>query len=96
MSKVVATAIYLGVFVGSWWFLQTRVRILGRSPEAKRASQRNAVLLCGVFGILILQTWVPSSSRAYIGGIGISIVLVTYTLMLVESIRRRRRVGEKS
>ena len=55
----------------------------------------NAVLLGGVFGVLIVQTWSPSSARVWIGSIGISLVLVTYSLMLFLSIRRRRVVARQ-
>jgi hypothetical protein len=90
VTKVVTTAIYLGLFAGAWWFLQFRVRILGNTAAAKRRTQRNTALLGGAFGILVLETWVSSSARAYIGAIGIPIVLVAYALMLFLDIYRRR------
>jgi hypothetical protein len=55
----------------------------------------NAVLLGGVFGVLIVQTWSPSSARVWIGPIGVSVVLVTYSLMLLLSIRRRRAATQR-
>jgi hypothetical protein len=90
VTKAVATVIYLGIGSGMWWFMHSRVRILGRTEEAGRITRRNTVLVVGVFGILIVQTWVPSGARTYVGGIGIAAVLLTYTVMLALSIRRRR------
>jgi hypothetical protein len=96
VTKVVATGIYLGFLAGAWYFFQARVRILGDTAEAKRRTQRNAVLLGGAFGILIIQTWAPSAARTYLGVIGGSIVLLAYVLMLVLDIRRRRTEYKKS
>lgn len=84
-------AIYLAIFAAALWFMQFRVGgILGNTAAAKRRSQRNTVLLGGAFGILVLESWVPSSVRSYVGAIGIALVLAAYILLLLLDIRRRR------
>jgi len=90
VTKVVATAIYAGMFAAAWWFLQFRVGILGNTAAAKRRTQRNIILLGGAFGVLVLETWIPARARSYIGVIGIAIVLAAYILLLFLDVRRSR------
>lgn len=89
-GKFEATAIYIAFFALGWWFFQSRIAILGRTDYARRRALRNSVLLGGMFLILIINTWVPSSDRHAIDGIGVLIVVATYLASMGLEIRRAR------
>jgi hypothetical protein len=88
-GKLTTTLIYVVIFGVGWGFMQMRVRILGRTPAARQRTQRNAVLVGGLFALLVAQAWSPERVRWWMG-LAAVLVVVTYFVLLIQHIRTLR------
>jgi preprotein translocase subunit YajC len=89
-GKLTSTLILVVILGAGWGFMQMRVGILGKTPQARQRSQRNALLLGGMFGILVAQTWAPSSASGWIA-LAVFPVIGFYIVLMFLQIRRSRQ-----